>query len=251
MRVGRLAIIGVLTGEEVKDKETEEGAYALLGRCTERSPNMEWTLKFVRLGGTPGAQAWNPQEDKETGGQASGYFENSPADLGVYVLAHGSMAGLAGVVDVEKFYVMLQHFGLLSLRKLCLIACVSAGEAIVEGVVHGNPSTLYKICKYMGEKGCKPVMAGWNSFVTVVNTEMFGKSEADGKPFLLGTATASVKKNKGLLDPADHAGRKALDGPRTAKILASNPASKSSAKKLFYVFKDGATRVTHADWTDK
>ena len=254
MRVDRLAIVGVMTGNPVQDRETEAGAYALLQKYMDRFPDNPWTLQFVKLGATKGAGEWNAQEDGITGGQSSG-FEQSAGSLGVYVLAHGSMAGLAGVVDEAKFYVMLKHLKLLSVRKLCLIACVSAGEAIKDGHVVGNPSTLWRLCQYLGEQGrdCRPVMAGWSSFVTVVNDEMFKKDKGDTKPMTLGEWKTKNAKDRGVLDPAGFIGKKAVDGPRgkPEKILASNPLSESSKKKLFYMYKDGAMRVAYEDWTDK
>jgi hypothetical protein len=251
MRVDRLAIIGVMNEHDVQNNETEAGAYGLLGKYTGTYPDMPWTLQFVKLGATPQATEWDPQEDKEISGQSVG-FDRSEGSLGVYVLAHGSLAGLSGVVDAAKFCVMLKHFDLLSVKKLCLIACVSAGEPIIDGNVVGNPSTLWKLCQYLGAQGCRPVMAGWNSFVTVVSEEMFKKNKEDTKPMTLGEWKS--KSDKAILNPKTSVGKKAVDGPRGSpkKILASNPLSENKEKKkLFYMYKDGAMRVAYADWTDK
>lgn len=254
MRVDRLAIVGVMTDNPVQDKETEAGAYALLQKYRDRYPDMPWTLQFVKLGATKGANEWNAQEDKVTDGQSIG-FDQAMGSLGVYVFAHGSMAGLAGVVDEAKFYVMLKHLKLLSVKKLCLIACVSAGEPIKDGNVVGNPSTLWRLCQYLGQEGreCRPVMAGWNSFVTVVNDEMFKTNKEDTKPMTLGDWKTKNAKKRGVLDPGQFIGKKAVEGPRgkPEKILASNPLSDSNTKKLFYLYKDGAMRVAYKDWTDK
>jgi hypothetical protein len=162
------------------------------------------------------------------------------------------MAGLEGVVDEAKFYVMLKHFNLLTVQKLCLIACCGGLEALDrQGQVVGNPSVLRRLCEYLGTQGCTPKMAGWKSFVTVVNEAMFKTSAEDTKPFELGSYS-KARKSGALVDPEEHRGRKAIDGPRSAKILASNPLSENTTKtKVFYTYQDGATRVAYQDWTDK
>jgi len=251
MKVDRLAIVGVLNGLPTQDLETEASAYALLQKHSKSYPAVPWMLQLVKLGPTRGAQDWNADEDTLETGQAMGWG-GQHGKLGVYVLAHGSLDGLSGIIDEAKFYVMLKRLDLLSVSKLCLVACMAAAETVVEGNVIGNPSTLSRLCQYLGENGrnCKPVMAGWQSFVTVVNAELFNASSAGSKPMTLGTYV-NKRSSGAVLDPSPYEGKKAINGPRSAAILASNPISNNCNEKRFYVYADGVTRVANKDWTDK
>jgi len=254
MKVQRLAIIGVMGNDTTRNKETEEGAWALLGKYQQRSPDMPYTLQFVQLGTTRDADDWLPAEDQVLPRGMAMDFPHKPGVLGVYVLAHGSLAGLDGVVDEAKFHAMLKHFKLLSVSKLCLVACCGALEGFVQGHVVGNPSVLRRLCEHLGSKGCTPKMAEWSAFVTVVNDSLFRKVKEDNtKPMALGPYQTKNAKNKILLDPSAHSGRKALNSPsnRSALILSANPLSGKAEQKIYYAYQDGATRITHTDWTQQ
>ena len=111
----------------------------------------------------------------ETVHSGAHYSDRSVGTLGVYFLVH-RINGTT-LIAPETVGSVLEQFNLTDVSKLAFVSCNLAKKTDFQpGTEEKDRSFLYKLCKYLGEKGIRPKMAGWTDFITVVYQGMQDKA---------------------------------------------------------------------------
>jgi hypothetical protein len=195
------------TEDDVNDEVIKSGA--VLGL---KYRGYEFRIDVTRF---PTASNWSDliKRDTELGWACNLIADSTKkeTDIGVYIVAHGSSARVAGLTS-DQLAELLLTFGFENIRKLSIVACRAGVGAEISG-----DSYLRQFCKNLAERGkLTPKIAAYTSFVTVSYPGMTSSS-SQLKTVL--QDTARLGKGKKIIQPKSGGFRFASDAVSKPKVI--------------------------------
>ena len=253
MQVEKLYILLIGCGEKAKvDKEISNGGLALYNKYIKRGMpttdvaliTVTGTADNIQYACDKGSLPTKEPQKSLTVGVSKG--------VGVYVFAHGTNFHCGGLRPDALAKLLSVTIGLTSIRKLCLVSC-SVGKRI-------NPTEkgyLELLCEELHGQGLDPLIAGYDSFVTIAYENMDEHvphktksakhtvtSELAGKKILQGLKGESPSGHGARVGKPVFVRGEGISTPEQTENLLK-------AHKFVWQFVDGEAELNREGWSDK